>query len=269
MAALGAAVAFGAAAVLQSIAGARSPHVPGVDPRLLLRLARDRAFIAALLLNGLGFLLHVTALHTLPLFLVQAVIASSVAVAALLSVPVSGVPLTVPRRTALVAVVLGLGLLAPTAEEGEAQRASTAVVGLLLAAVVAIAAGAVLAARLHGTPEAVLLGLLAGTGFGLVAVCGRLLPGLDVGTVLTQPVTVVAVLAGLVAYLLYSVALQQGTATVVTAALVVPQTALPALLGMLLGDRVRPGLGVLAAFGFVVALAGTLALARLEREQVA
>lgn len=267
MAALAAAVAFGAAAVLQSVASARSPHVPGIDPRLLLRLARDRVFAAALLLNGLGFLMHVTALHTLPLFVVQAVIASSVAVTALLSVPVAGVQLTVPRRTALVAVVLGLVLLAPTAQEGEAGSASAPVVALLLGAVVVIAAGAVLAARLHGTPEAVLLGLLAGAGFGLVAVCGRLLPRLDVANVLTQPVTVVAVLAGLVAYLLYSVALQQGTATVVTAALVVPQTALPAVLGVLLGDRVRPGLGVLAAFGFLVALAGTLALAWLERDE--
>ena len=264
VAALGASVAFGVAAVLQALASTRAPETAGIDPRLLLALVRQPAFLAALALTGVGFLLHVVALQWLPLFLVQAVIASSVAVTALLSVHVFGVPLTRAQWASLGAVVVGLTLLAPSAEQGEALPAAPTTLALLLGAVLLTAGAALVAARLHGTPEAVLLGLLAGTGFGLVAVCARLLPRLDLAA-LGEPVTGIAVVAGLLAFLLYSTALQQGSATVVTAALVVPQTAVPAAVGLALGDRVSAGLAPMAAVGFVVALTGALGLARFER----
>ena len=247
--------------MLQALASRRVPHVPGVDPRLLLQLLHQPAFAAALVLNGVGFVLHVVALHFLPLFVVQVVIAASVAVTAVLSVPVFAAPLTWRQGGALAAVVLGLALLAPSAEERPAQPAQRETLALLLGAVLLVAAAALAAARLHGTPEAVLLGLLAGAGFGLVAVCARLLPRLAPLAVVGEPVAWIGLAAGALAFLLYSVALQQASATVVTAALVVPQTALPAVLGVLLGDRVQPGLAELAVTGFAVALAGTLALA--------
>jgi hypothetical protein len=55
--AVGAMVLFGIAAVLQALATSRATDVEVLDPRLLLRLARQPIFLAALSLNGLGFLL--------------------------------------------------------------------------------------------------------------------------------------------------------------------------------------------------------------------
>jgi hypothetical protein len=52
----------------------------------------------------------------------------------------------------------------------------------------------------------------------------------------------------------------------VTSALVLTQTAAPALVGVvLLGDRVRPGWVPLAVLGMALSLAGTAVLARFER----
>ena len=118
--AVGAMVLFGIAAVLQALATSRAVDVEVLDPRLLLRLSAQPVFLAALALNGLGFLLHITALQSLPLFLVQAVIAGSVAVTAVLSVRVFGVRLGPSQWGAVGLVVLGLVLLAPTATEGDA-----------------------------------------------------------------------------------------------------------------------------------------------------
>jgi hypothetical protein len=54
--------------------------------------------------------------------------------------------------------------------------------------------------------------------------------------------------------------------TTATAANVVTQTAVPAVVGVwLLGDRVREGWGPVAVLGFALALAGALGLARFER----
>ena len=261
--ALGAMTVFGVAAVLQGLATRRVEDVAVLDPRLLLRLARQPAFLAALALNLLGFVLHVTALQTLPLFLVQAVIAGSVAVTAVLSVRVLRTPLLARQRGAVALVVLGLVLLAPTAAPDEAVPGDAGRPAVLLAAVVAVALTAAAVRKVPGAAGPVLLGLLAGAGFGVVAVAARLLP--ESGrAVLTSPTAGVLVLAGTVAFLVYSAAMQRGSVTTATAAMVVTQTVVPAVAGLLLGDRVRPGLLPLALAGFALALTGALALGRYE-----
>jgi drug/metabolite transporter (DMT)-like permease len=261
--ALGAMTLFGVAAVLQGIATSRARDVAVLDPRLLLRLARQPVFLVALTLNGLGFLLHVAALQTLPLFLVQAVIAGSVAVTAVLSVRVLRARLSRLQWGAVALVVLGLALLAPSAAADEDLPGGSGRAAALLAVVVVLLLTAVAVRRVPGPTGTVLLGLLAGAGFGVVAVCARLLP--DLGpALLTAPVAYVLVLAGTSAYLVYSAAMQRGSVTTATAAMVVTQTVLPAVAGLLLGDGVRQGYVPIAVIGFVLALGGALGLARYE-----
>jgi drug/metabolite transporter (DMT)-like permease len=262
--AVGAMVLFGVAAVLQALATSRAADVEVLDPRLLLRLARQPVFLAALSLNGLGFLLHVTALQSLPLFLVQAVIAGSVAVTAVLSVRVFAVRLAPGQWAAVALVVLGLVLLAPTATEGAAITPGAREPLVLLGVVVAVCTAAAGVRGVPGATGTVLLGLLAGTGFGVVAVCARLLPsyGLEL---LTAPVAYLLVLAGGTAYFVYSAAMQRGSVTTATAAMVVTQTVVPALAGLFLGDTVRAGLVPVAVAGFSLALAGALGLGRFEQ----
>jgi drug/metabolite transporter (DMT)-like permease len=262
--AVGAMALFGVAAVLQALATSRAVDVEVLDPRLLLRLAHQPVFLAALGLNGLGFLLHVTALQSLPLFLVQAVIAGSVGVTAVLSVGVFGVRLGPSQWGAVALVVLGLVLLAPTATEGAAVVPGAREPLVLLGVVVAVCTAAAAVRRVPGATGTVLLGLLAGTGFGVVAVSARLLPsyGLEL---LTAPVAHVLVLAGGTAYFVYSAAMQRGSVTTATAAMVITQTVVPAVAGLFLGDSVRAGLVPVAALGFALALAGALGLARFEQ----
>jgi hypothetical protein len=66
-----------------------------------------------------------------------------------------------------------------------------------------------------------------------------------------------------VSFMLYATALDNGSVTVATAAVVLAETAPPALIGILfLGDHTRPGLTVLAAAAFVVAVTCAVLLAR-------
>ena len=270
-AALAAALVFGVAAVLQGIAVARVARVvrvgSGVDPRLLLRLLREAPFLGTVLLNLLGFVLHVVALQALPLFLVQVTLASAVAVTAVLSVFVLKNPLNSRQWGAVLAVCSGLALLALSAEATEAAAGTGRGLRLaLLGAVVLVALTGTAAGRVSGAAGAALLGLVAGTGFGVVAVAARLLPaGLAPAEVVREPALYVLVLAGATAFLLYATAMQRGSVTLATAALVVTQTTVPAVLGLaLLGDAVRPGTAPLAVAGFLLALGGATALARFE-----
>jgi uncharacterized membrane protein len=111
----------------------------------------------------------------------------------------------------------------------------------------------------------VVLSLLAGLGFANSAVSSRLLPELTVASVLVSPVTYALALSGGLAFLLYSMALQRSTITVATAPMIVLQTALPAVVGvLLLGDEVRPGWDVAALVGSVLVAAGAVVLVRFE-----
>ena len=267
-AALAASLVFGVAAVLQGVAVARvAPTGRGVDPRLLLRLLREAPFIATVALNLLGFVLHVLALQELPLFLVQVALASAVAVTAVLSVLVLKAALSGRQWGAVGAVCAGLALLATSAESGEAApEVGGGLRMTLLGAVVLVGVAGAAAGRVHGAPGAALLGLVAGTGFGVVAVAARLLPtGLAAADVLRDPALLILVLAGATAFLLYATAMQRGSVTLATATLVVTQTSVPAVLGLvLLGDAVRPGSAPLAVAGFLLAMGGAMALARFE-----
>jgi len=251
--------------VLQGVATRGTTPARGVDPGLLVRLLRRPPFIGAIVLNLVGFALHITALQSLPLFLVQCVISGSVAVTALLSVRVFCVPLTRGQQAAVIAVFAGLAMLGPTAKSSSGVRVSSSAPVLLLAVVVGLVVLATGAARLPPLAGALILGLLAGASFGVVAVSARLLPDLTPSALVGAPGVYVLAAAGVVAFLLYSMAMQRGSVTTSTAAVVVTQTTVPALVGAaFLGDEVRSGLVPLAVAGFLLALLGALGLARFE-----
>ena len=264
-AALAAAAAFGVAALLQALAARREEAVQGVDPRLLVRMLRSPAFVVALALNLLGFALHVVALRSLPLFLAQAAISSSVVVTALLSGRVLHAPLARREHVAVVGVGIGLALLTATAAHTGEEQPGTAVRWGLLAAAGAVAVAGVVVARLRSAVGVSLLGLTGGLGFAVVALATRSLPDLRPSTLVADPATYALLLGGGVGFLLYATALQRAAVMVATSAMVVGQTVAPSLVGvLLLGDEVRAGAGVLAVGGLALAVAGSAALARYD-----
>jgi hypothetical protein len=112
---------------------------------------------------------------------------------------------------------------------------------------------------------------MAGISFGLVAVAARLLPELSMPGLLIEPTVYAVVVSGLTGYLLLIEALQSGSVTSATAAMVTGQTVWPAVFGVVwLGDTTRHGFASLAVAGFAVSIMGAIALARFgEAEQPA
>ena len=77
--------------------------------------------------------------------------------------------------------------------------------------------------------------------------------------------------AGIVSFVFYATALEGGSVTVATAAVVLAETLPPALIGvMFLGDMTRPGLEPAALAGFLLAVASAVMLASFgEAERAA
>jgi drug/metabolite transporter (DMT)-like permease len=261
--ALLAAVCFGAASVLQAQAARATEKSAGIDPRLLVRLARSWRFMLGVAMDCIGFVAEFVALRTLPLFLVQAAVASSLAVTAVLAARLMREPLGRVEWAGVAAVCVGLAMLGLSAgREGTSDPGGGFDIALAVAVVVLGMASAAIA-RAGGPLLSVGLGLCAGLLFGVVALSARTLTQLNPERIAVEPSAYLLAISGVLGFLIYTTALQRGSVTTATAGMVLGETAAPAGVGLLvLGDSARSGLIPLAILGFTLAVAGALSLAR-------
>ncbi|MGW2250812.1 hypothetical protein ACWCXH_11485 [Kitasatospora sp. NPDC001660] len=261
--ALVATVCFGFGAVFQARGARVAPRADRVRAGLLAALVRSWQFVLGMLLDIAGFVLSIVALRSLPLFLVQAVTNAGLAVTALAAVWLLGARLRRGDLAGIVAVVVGLTLLALGSGKEGREYAPSAFHWALLGATAAMVLLTVVLVRRDGTVAAAGLGLLAGVGFGVTSLAVRVLDVHRLTTLLADPAAYALALGGLGGYLAYALALQRGTVTAATAAGTVAETFGPALVGVLaLGDAARPGFEWCALTGFAVAVGGTFVLSR-------
>jgi len=265
--ALGCSVCYGTASVFQA-AATRSVEAgsgSGVDAVLLLRAVRQWRYVVGIGLDGLGFALQVLALRLVPIYVVAAALAASIAVSAIVAAWLLSARLS-PREWAAVGVVCASLAMLGLAAGPEGSLRGPAGLGWALPVVVAaiFLAGAA-AGKLSDRPRALALGLAAGSGFGVVEVGVRLIDVIDPtkASFYSNPALYAAAAGGAAGFLLLTSALHRGSVTTAVAGMVVGETIAPALVGVVwLGDRSREGLGWMVFVGFAVAVAGTLVLAR-------
>jgi drug/metabolite transporter (DMT)-like permease len=274
VAAVVAAVCYGVASVMQAVAAREASHrpapgsaesgaTPGVDPGLLVRMLGQWRFVASLGLDTLGFLAQLVALHRLPLFAVQAMIAANLAVTAVVATWLIGAVLHWREWVAVGGVVTGVGLLGSSAGPEGASQAGVVFKLALIVAVAGLALLGLAAGRLPDRLRTPALGLIAGLGYGVLGVAARVLNSFAPLSLLRDPATYALIAAGIVSFLFYASALEAGSVTVATAAVVLAETLPPSAVGVVfLGDRTRPGMTGVAIAGFVLAVCCAVALAR-------
>ena len=271
-AALAAAFCYGIGAVMQAIAvraASRRPVLAAagmagrVDPGLVLRMFRQWPFVLSLVIDFVGFVCQLIALRRLPIFEVQVIIAANLAVTAVFASWLMHTVLSAREWAAVLAVVVGVGLLGSSAGgQGAASVGIDFHLGLITA-LAAIAVVGVAAARLPSQYRTPALGAVAGLGYGVLAICARILPGFTPDTLIESPAAYTLAAAGIISFMLYASALESGSVTVATASVILFETVPPALIGVLfLGDTTKPGLLAPAIAGFLLALISAIALAR-------
>jgi drug/metabolite transporter (DMT)-like permease len=266
-----AAIAYGSATVLQAIGVRHMAAIPD-GATLWTRLIAGRLYALGLTLDVVGFLASVAALRTLPLFLVESAVASSVAVTAVLAVLVLDLRLRRAEITALVVIGVGLVLLAVSAEPGPAHHAGAAAGWVLLGTVALVALMLLIGLRDANFPRAsLILATAAGAGYGLVGIAARALAVRDPWwRTAADPVLWALLAQGALAVIAYGFALHRGRVTTVAAITMVVETVFPAIVGLVfLGDAVRPHLTPVAVIGFLATLAGSVALASQAEVDVA
>jgi drug/metabolite transporter (DMT)-like permease len=268
IAAIFAALCYGVAAVMQAVAvreaSNRAPdHAEGLDPGLVVRLLGQWRFVASIGLDSLGFVGQLVALQRLPLFAVQAMVASNLAVTAVVASWVTRVKLAPREWLAVAGIVAGVGLLGSSAGPEGASNAGAIFKLALIAATGGLGLLGLIAARLPNPLRTPALGAIAGLGYGVLGIAARVLNGFGPLTLAKDPAAYAVIAAGIISFALYATALEGGSVTVATAAVVLAETLPPALIGVIfLDDQTRPGLGPVAVAGFVLAVACAVLLAR-------
>jgi hypothetical protein len=256
-----AAVASGSGSILES-AGVRRAGAFGGSAQDLVALRRQPLYFLGVGVDLLGFVFAAAALHRLPLFLVQSVLAFSVGVTATISA-ILGVRMAGAGWAALGVGATGLVLLGLSADPGPARLLSPGWKLLLVGVAVVIAAIAFTAQRGHGRWSPIVLGFCAGLGFSTVGVAARTLDTSGpVWQLAREPGLWAMIANGLVAAVAFAMALQRGRATAVTAVMFTTNTAVSSLIGVVvLNVRVREGFTTAAAAGFLLAVAGAIGTA--------
>ncbi len=185
-----AAGAYGAATAVEHRAAQTGAHERGA--RRVLRLARDRRWLAGLALDVVAVALHVTALGTGPVVLVQPCLVLALPVSLVVAWRLGGPPPTGGQLRSCALIVAGLGVFfAVIGDPGDADRLGAGHV-LTAGATVAVLGAGALAAVAGRRPRTVatVYGLVAGACAGLAAV---LLDAVWAGQDLTHVDVLVAV----------------------------------------------------------------------------
>lgn len=254
----------GGATVMQSVAVRRVPTARGLASSSLARLLRSPLYLGALGLVALGFAVTALALQTLPVFVVQTARASSLAVTAVLSVWLLGHRLSQREGAALLGVIAGLVLLALSAPRGETVQAQLAIRLGLLGAALALVLLAALATRLPvSSRSGIWLAIVAGLCFAVPPLAARSIGDWTPLGLIGDPASWALGLTALLGLALSAMTLQRTTVVIGTCVMVATETAVSALLGMILfGDRPQSGRWGFAVGGVLITLAASLMLAR-------
>lgn len=269
LAAVFAALAYGTASVLQA-RGAQSVDDTGAGPgeapslRSTVTAMLTVAFIAGMALDGIGFLGNMVAARMIPLFLAQPIVSANLVVTVVLATIVLKARLSQRDWIAIGVVVVSLILLGFAAGDEGRDHEWWLHWAVLIAAVVILGLGAAILPRMQSR-VAVLAGLSGGVLFGVLAVAVRILDGLDpfdLGELFTDPALYAIILAGPGGFYMFTVALQKGAVSAASASLVVGETVVPGVIGIVvLGDTVRAGWGPVAVIAFIAAVVGAVVAA--------
>jgi drug/metabolite transporter (DMT)-like permease len=257
------------AALLAALAYAGASALQGAAARAhgsTWALARSPRYLTGLALDGIAWALSLLALRGLPIYVVQAVLASSLAFTAVFAWIWQRVALRGRDVAAILVLVPALAVIALAGQEQPAPvltgAALAGLTGAGLTVVVAAAAGvAITRRRPHRGASA--LALLAGLAFSVTALAGRAVEiRSPLWHTLEAPLIWVLILSGAAGTLCYAAALERGGVGAATAQLWAVEVVVPAVAAVpLLGDTIRAGWLPAAAAAVAVVVACTAVLA--------
>lgn len=260
----GYALLSGIAPLLQKSGADREKrHVP-LDWSLLMRLAKNPAYMFGTALQTVGWVLGLVALRILPVFLVQSILAGSIVVTAFAEKIFMRQVFSRYIYLSIMVILGGLVLVSLIAEPGRLHvQDSALILGIELAPAAILAFGLV-AIFIKNRLSPIALAVLSGAAFGGTALVGRIIQyPTPFWHVLASPLLWVLFAYGLVGQYLMTVALQRASSTMINALMILTGTLGPTLVSLFLfNEAATPNDELFVIFGSVLIVCGSILIAR-------
>ncbi len=268
LAATGCAIFNGSAAILQKIGADKEEKATSSSFGILWRLKSSGPYIIGVILDFLAFGLTLYAVHYLPLFLVQPIIACGVLVTALVEHFVFKKRIAKKFIIAVLVILVGLGLLAFSSNSEIAKSISESTKLLFVLGPVGLFFIGSISARIKSKYSTLVLSATAGLAFGGISVAGRSLQVSSINSLILNPLSYAIIGYGLVGILFFTIALQRASATIINASMIAFETLSPIIVGIIiLGDRPRHNLWVTLLTGVLLAFSGTIFIAMMHEDK--
>jgi hypothetical protein len=260
-AAFATALCYGISAVLEDRAAKLTPMSGTSGKRSAFRATTSPGYMVGMAFSVVAWAFSLIALHRLPLFAVQAIAGSSIAVVVLITWGISN--RKPPRREVILLFVLAVALIAvaASASPGDPKPVSWVFKLSVWLGVVAVACAAVGATKVSGARGSALLGSVSGLSDGGMALCARALHHDTLTGLVTDPLAIALIPFTIIGIVAFAASLQRGAVAVALACQQAVITVIPSVIGLLvLGDKARHGFAVLTYAGFGVTVVVMLAL---------
>jgi hypothetical protein len=273
LAAFATALLYGVSAVVEDTAAKRIPTAGAGGRRSAVRAALSPIYLFGMVLSVVAWVSSLVALHSLPLFAVQAMSASSIGVVVLITWARTGRAPSRFEGVLLTGMGLGLVALAVSAESGHALHTGWLFRLNIWVAVAVVIVVAIRVSQVGGDRGSALLGGVSGLSDSGLALCARAMH-VDPNhwlRVLTDPLAFALIPFAIVGVVAFAAALQRGAASAALACQQAVVTVVPSGIGLVvLGDRARAGFTPLTivAFAITVSTLVVLTLSSTHRSDV-
>jgi drug/metabolite transporter (DMT)-like permease len=260
LAAIGCAIFNGIAAILEKTGASKHAISKSVHFGILWKLRKNLAYVIGIILDLLAWILTLIAVHNLPLFLVQPIIACSIIVTLLIERFLLKHKLTSGFIGSVSIILFGLILLAISSSPEKSQTISHTLKWLIvLGPILLLVLGAIFS-KVQKHYSTLVISALSGIAFGGVSIAGRVLVIKPPYIHIIYSSLMFAIIAyGLIGILFFTMALQRTLASVVSSTMIASETLIPIIIGIgFLGDHPRHNLWPIVYIGIVLTLTGTI-----------
>jgi multidrug transporter EmrE-like cation transporter len=268
LAAIGCAIFNGGAAILEKIGAGQEDRSSSIHLGLLWRLRGNVPYLFGIVLDLFAWVLTLLAVHTLPLFLVQPIIACSIIVTIMIERFLFNHHANFKFIFSLLVILAGITLLALVSTPEKAAVVSNAIRWSIISAPLILIAVGTLFSSVKKKFSTYALAAVSGLAFGGVSIAGRaIIFTHSYFHLLLNPLLWATIVYGLIGILFFTTALQKASATAVNATMIACETLLPISIGLLfLGDRPKNNLWIVVAMGVILTLVGTIFIAINSKE---
>ena len=263
LAAIGCAIFNGVAAILEKIGAGEHKITKSIHPGILWKLRKNLPYIVGIVLDLAAWVLTLVAVHNLPLFLAQPIIACSVVVTVLIERFMFKHQLKPRVIWSIFVILAGLVVIAIASTPEKSLSISHSLrLAVVIGPVVLLLIGGVFT-KLESNYSNFSLAALSGLAFGGVSIAGRALIIKPPYPHLLYSSLMIAIISyGLVGILFFTLALQRTFASVVSATMIACETLLPIIVGIVfLGDHPKANLWAVVYLGIILTLSGTILIA--------